>query len=106
MEAWAKSAREDLDRSGSTSQGKESRCGKRTVAGWGLRAQRQTKSVWHSVRTGPIARILHGGEKAPGPIGGLFRRLIKTGERRGVEGRGIIKTIRNWIARAVGDAKG
>ena len=65
---------------------------KTKVAGWGLRALRQTKSVWHSARNGPIAHILLGGEKVPWPIGGLFRRPEKR-ERREVEGRGIIKAI-------------
>ena len=48
------------------------RCANRKVAGWGPRAQRQTKSVWHSARNGPIACILHGAEKAPGSIWGAF----------------------------------
>jgi hypothetical protein len=47
-------------------------------------APRQTESVWHSARDGPIARILQGGEKSPWPLGGLFRRLEKR-ERKGME---------------------
>jgi hypothetical protein len=39
---------------------------------------------------GPIVRILLGGEKVPWPIGGLFRRHIKTGGER-VGRRGITK---------------
>jgi len=42
------------------------------VAGWGPRAQRQTKGVWHRARNGPIARIFQGGEKAPYPLWGAF----------------------------------
>ncbi len=44
---------------------------------------RQTKSVWHTTRNSPIARILQGGEKVPGLFGGLFRRPKKAGEERG-----------------------
>jgi hypothetical protein len=67
----------------------------REVAGWGLRALRQTKSksVWHSARTDPIARILKGGEKSPWPFGGLFPRLEKAGEERDGKG-GVIKAIK------------
>jgi hypothetical protein len=45
--------------------------------------QTKSKSVWHSARNGSIAHILQGGEKAPWPFGGLFRRLKKAGEERG-----------------------
>jgi hypothetical protein len=84
MEAWAKSAREDMDPEAvPTYRAKKSSCSNTTVAGWGPRSQRQTKSVWHSARDGPIARILLSGEKVPWPIGGLFRRSEKTGEERG-----------------------
>jgi hypothetical protein len=56
------------------------------VAGWGPRTQCQTKSVWHSVRNGPIARILLGAEKAPCFSGGLFLRLDEKREGRGGKG--------------------
>ena len=56
------------------------------VAGWGPRAQRQTKSVWHSARNGPIACIFNGAEKPPVPIGGFFRRRIEKREERGQAG--------------------
>src|SRR5262245_44467928 len=62
------------------------------VAGWGPRGLRQTKSVWHSPRNSPIARILLGAEKAPCPSGGLFRRLDEKRERRGGR-RGILYTL-------------
>jgi hypothetical protein len=70
-------------------------CAVRQVAGWLPRALRQTKckSVWHSTRNSPIARILIGGEKSPWPFGGLFRRLEKAGEER--DGRGVsLKAIK------------
>ncbi len=56
-------------------------CTNREVAGWGPRAQRQTKSVWHSARNGPIAHILLRAEKPPVLYGGLFRRLTKSARR-------------------------
>lgn len=60
-------------------------------------APRQTKSVWHAARNGPIARILLGGEKGPWPFGGLFRRLEKR-ERRGMEA-GVTKSKSRRCAR-------
>ena len=59
------------------------------VAGWGPRSQRQTKSVWHSDRNGPMACILNGVEKAPESIGGLFRHLTEK-RGRGDGRRGLI----------------
>jgi hypothetical protein len=62
--------------------------GRSTVAGWGPQELRQTKSVWHISCNGPMARIFLGGEKAPGSIGGLFRRP-KDRRGRGGVWRGI-----------------
>jgi len=105
MEAWAKSARKDMDRSGFTSQRKESSCSKRTVAGWGQRAQCQTKSVCHSARDGPIARILLGGEKVPEPIGGLFLRPRKRESGEEWKGGALSRIPVRRPARFVGTTK-
>jgi hypothetical protein len=60
------------------------------VADWWWRAQRQTKTVWHSTRKDPIACIFRRSEKAPLFNGGLFRHLKSGAERSGK--KGITKT--------------
>jgi hypothetical protein len=99
MEAWAKIGADGwFTQRGSSLLTFHAAWCKQDVAGWGPRPQRQTKTVWHRVRDGPIAHILLAAKNPHGHIGGPFSPPELKREKRG-GWRGIKK---NTLERTMG----